>query len=458
MARPLTRAEWNATSAKNRGGWSYERYLRWFRGRQKTVKPRPPTYDPLAPLSPGAQTTYASRVVDESLAPVRSELQRLRDQSREFYAGRAKDIQGFGLAGANLLKSTGPAVQAGYQGAAQETASMAKGYADAQAQIAAAAGQGAKGVLEAAGPVQGAPEGQAVAIDQAAGAGPGIVGGGPGADLHDVIYAQGEIPAAGMEREGAAFGAAASFLPNAMLGKTSLEMGRSAAEAKQKEDDFMAQLSELEQKRPGLINDVLKDLRDNELQKAATRINRAYLGIKREEVKADASTKAMELGLDAADVDEPLSASNGYLTNKYGQPILSNGKTVPYTKYQAPKDQSGPSGKVGKRNKALQTAREKMFNDAADWVTEKEITDVRSPKYGQKVSAPKYSYQQARQILWNKYGVPLMGYAAPGGQKALKTQINKMIDAALAQIGLRKPKKPVRRTGGKNAGRPGRRP
>jgi hypothetical protein len=397
---------------------------------------RPPTYDPLAALSPQALQNIANRTVEDQLAPVRQELERLRNESRSYFASRSRDIQGFGEAGARLVAPIAGQIQGAYKGAAGETASFAKGYADAQTQVSAARAQGAEGVLAASGPTEGAPAAQGAAVAQAAGAGPGA-GGGVGQDLHDVIYAEGEIPAAGLEREGAAFGAAAAFLPGAMLGKAMLEVGRNETEARKAEQDFLGQLSELEAKRPGLIEGVLNDLRNNELQKAATRINRAYLGIKQQQIKLDAAAKANQLGLDASVVDEQLSASNGYLTNKYGQPILNNGARVPYQKYVAPPKPPKPgTGPQAKRAKAVQTAREKMFTDAAGWTVK--TTD----KFGQPVTRPKYTYQQARNILWNKYGQALMGYASAGGKAALRKQINQMINQALAQIGLKPPRKP----------------
>lgn len=411
-------------------------------------------FDPLAALSPGALQNTASRQAEAALAPVRSELERLRKESAANFANRSANIAGFGQAGAKLLQPIAGQIGEAYKGAAGETAHFAQGYADAQTQLSAARSQGNQGILAAAGPQGGAPGGQAAEISSAAGAGVG----GVGTDLHDLVYSQGEIPAAGLEREGAAFQASASFLPGQLLGQSMLAVGKNEADAKKAEDDFVAQLTELEQKRPGLINDILKDLRDNELQKAATRINRAYLGIKREQVKVDAATTATKLGLDATEVDEQLSAGNGYLTNKYGQPILNNGTRVPYQKFVAPPKPPKPgSGPQAKRNKAMQTSREKMFADASAWTVKTTVTDVHSPQYGQQVTKPKYTYTQARNILWNKYGQALMGYASAGGKAALRKQVNTMINQALAQIGL-KPPKPARPSSSSRNARAGARP
>lgn len=400
----------------------------------------------MAPLTASALENQATRTVNAQLDPVRAEIERLRKESAANFANRSANIAGFGRAGAQLLQPIAGQTQDAYKGAAGETASFAKGYADAQQQLSAARSQTGQDTLAAAGPVSGAPAGQAQAVQQAAGAGAG----GLGTDLHDVLYSRGEVPAAGMEREGAAFSAAASFLPGALLGKSMLVVGQNEADARKAEADFVGQLSELEAKRPGLIESVLNDLRNNELQKAATRINQAYLGIKRDQVKADAAATATKRGLDASEVDEQLSAGNGYLTNKYGEPILDHGARVPYHKFVAPPKPPKPgTGPQAKRNKAVQTSREKMFADAQTWLVK--TTD----KYGQPVTKPKYTYTQARNILWNKYGQALMGYASAGGKASLRKQINTMINQALAQIGL-KPPAPTKRQ--KNPLHPGGRP
>ncbi len=439
---PLTQAQWRATSKANRGGWTYSKYLRWWnrtqRGRQ-TVS-RPPQYDPLAPLSVSAMEAMASREAGQALDPMRGELERLRAQTAAQYAARSRDVQGFGKAGAELLKPIGPAIQAGYSSAAGETAAFAKGYADAGTQLAQASAQGGNEVLQAVNP--NAPAEQGANITAAAGAG-ALGGGTAGAALHDVTYAQGEIPAAGLAREGAAFGASASFLPGSMLGLTSAELSKVGSEGAQADQELVGKLADLEAQRPDMVNKILDSLRSNELQKIATSINQQYLGIKKQTVKLDAATTALKAGLDSSVVSESLSASNGYLTNKYGAPILQNGQRVPYKKYVKPT--APKAAKASKLNSALATSTKQMFDDAAGFVVTTKGTDYRDPAtYGKTITKPKYTYKQARDILWAKYGVPLMGYASQGGKAALKKRIEAAIKSALGQIGLKPPKPPKR--------------
>ena len=114
-------------------------------------------------------------------------------------ADRERAITGYSQAAAEILKSIGPQVQQGYADAAQRQANFAKGFSIGFQNAAGGNADQANALLAQ----NGSP--QTVTSQGEGGA--------------NVIYGMGGvIPASSFEREGAAFGAAASMLPATQLG------------------------------------------------------------------------------------------------------------------------------------------------------------------------------------------------------------------------------------------------
>ncbi len=443
----LTRQQWLATSAKNRGGWSYAKYVRWWRRTHKggPKKPAPrPTYDPLSPLAPGALENIASRRVEESLGPLREEFARQRAQAAALAKARMTDMRGFYMAGAKMLEPIGPGIEGAYKGAAGETAAFGRGFADAQLQLGTQQGQAQ--ASEAAN-LGGAPVEQQQAIKDAYG----------GEGARDVTYALGgQMPAASMEREGAGFGAAARMLPAQQIGIGNIEIGKAASEAAQADAEIAGQLGQLEAKGPELHSSILQELMDYELQKEAARVNRAYLGIKATQVNLDAKATAAKNGLDAREVDESLSASNGYLTNKYGKPILQNGQRVPYKKYVKPSTAKSGSGAAARANAtaiatARDRARQELRSNLGSPVKNPNVRPYAAPgQYiakagmadlpGGTTNDPKkakvtgrYSYQQARELVFSIIAPDLRDRGIP------QKRIEQEVALVLKGFGFKKP-------------------
>jgi hypothetical protein len=112
-----------------------------------------------------------------------------------------------------------------------------------------------------------------------------------------VLYGStGFIPASGLEREGAAFGAAASMLPATMLGRGQQLQYESQQAAQKTDKEFLADLQAIEDKRPGAIQQALAELKDAALKERAQRVDEQIaiekLGISKAQLGISAANAA----------------------------------------------------------------------------------------------------------------------------------------------------------------------
>jgi hypothetical protein len=204
---------------------------------------------------PDPLLAQAQALVAAAYNPAAASLEAQRQAAIAEAQARQQGIQGFSQAAAQQVAPIGGQVQAGYQEAAGRTAQYAKGLQIGQQLAEQRAAQETNSFLAK----NGSPEGQMVRSDSGAGG---------------VLYgAGGYIPASGLEREGAAFGAAASMLPATMLGRGQQLQYESQQAAQKTDKEFLADLQAIEDKRPGAIQQALAELKDAALKERAQRVD-----------------------------------------------------------------------------------------------------------------------------------------------------------------------------------------
>jgi hypothetical protein len=207
------------------------------------------------PTKPDPLLAQAQALVAAAYDPAKTSLEAQRQQALAEAAARQQAIQGFAQAGAEQVAPIGGQVQAGYQDAAARTATYSKGFSVGM-QLAQ---QGSADDINSFLAKNGSPVGQQVQ-------------GNTGAA--DVLYGStGFIPASGLEREGAAFGAAARQLPATMLGRGQQLQYESQRESQKTDREYLAELSKIEAERPGAVQKALLELKDAALKERAQRVD-----------------------------------------------------------------------------------------------------------------------------------------------------------------------------------------
>jgi hypothetical protein len=227
---------------------------------------------------PDPLLAQAQALVAAAYNPAAASLEAQRQAAIAEAQARQQGIQGFSQAAAQQVAPIGGQVQAGYQEAAGRTAQYAKGLQIGQQLAEQRAAQETNSFLAK----NGSPEGQMVRSDSGAGG---------------VLYgAGGYIPASGLEREGAAFGAAASMLPATMLGRGQQLQYESQQAAQKTDKEFLADLQAIEDKRPGAIQQALAELKDAALKERAQRVDEQIaiekLGISKAQLGISAANAA----------------------------------------------------------------------------------------------------------------------------------------------------------------------
>lgn len=185
-----------------------------------------------------AGTTGADPItawVNAAQLPQLQAIQNAQAQSELAAKNAATTTTGYYGALGDVLKGIGPATQAGYSTAAGNDSAFAKGFSDGLAHV-----QG-----------QTSAEGANIA-GIAGGTAPASANlGGTGAT--DALYGLGGyIPATTMDREGAAFGAAANNLPNTAAGIGAADIAQINAKQREDQQGFTKNYADLAAQVPGL--------------------------------------------------------------------------------------------------------------------------------------------------------------------------------------------------------------
>lgn len=199
---------------------------------------------------PQSQTAdeVARQRADAALAPYFAEIEAQRAAAQREAAQRAAAIQGYSQAAAQMVGGVGQQVQQGYDLASQRQATFAKGFSDAMQQSLGQNANDANALLAKNGSPQQVRSNAAAAGDAVYGLG-------------------GFIPASTLNREGAAFGAAASMLPSTQLGYGAQALAQQQQDLAGALADFDAQRRKVESERPGIIQQALADIRANNLER-----------------------------------------------------------------------------------------------------------------------------------------------------------------------------------------------
>lgn len=382
--------QYNAWAARNRRGAAVT-----FEGR-----PAPP---------PPSLNDVVNRRVKSSVAPLFAGVEADRARATKDYERTMANQKGLLEAVARIIggDQAGAGVSSAYDTAAGGVASFGKGFSDAMQGLSNQAGGEATRLLSLAG----APD-SAIASTQAAT--------GVGTGVGDVLYGLGgAIPASTLEREGAGFASYASLFPKFQAMQTAVTGRKLASGYQDQLSEIDRQKAEIRAKIPGIREEVLNAIIDDQRAQDQLDINREYLGLKEKSDYADAT---------------------GY----YQGP---DGKW--YKTRDARNDDKKTSGKAKEKREAAIAAREKAWNDARQDIfaavedaakgTKVKVKDPKRPWLPPTETVKVEEYAVLKKRLFAQYK-HLLKYATRSGQPALKRRLNAIIDEALAAYGIKKPK------------------
>jgi hypothetical protein len=349
----------------------------------------------------------ASSLVNQELAPTIAEANRQKNEEATNAAKQQAFITALTQTASESAKQYAPAVQDAYQTAAQDQTAFGKGYSDAFKQAQNQNATQTNKLLEQSG----APAAQQLSGDTgAADALYGIAGAQPGSTLGT---------------EGAAFTSAAAKLPTITALSGQQYLGAAQTARNKTMSDIQDQLTQVQLKKPGLINDVIGQIQTNrsktQQQSYDNKLAANAFGLKVKTEAANESYKNASLNSTNAyrssmlslkkaglqiqsqkvsqsnrqKISSPLSKMMGYFVDSYGSPVVGkNGKVVavPKTSSLASKDITN----------IAESVHEGYFG----------VTDT---KTGAVVSAPGKSYKDVYRDLLAMY---------PTASKEIQTTLN----------------------------------
>lgn len=362
--------------------------------------------------TPPSLYATALKLAQQSEQPNIDAITASKTQADNDAATQRTNQQGFTAALAQLLGGEGPAVSKAYDNAAGATAGFAKGLSDAEAHIADNENASLTDFLTK----------QGLTPDQIHAATSKIGGGA----ASDVTYGLGGyVPASNLEREGAAFSAAADKAPEYATGVGAQALAQMAKAATDQDTNFDTQLASERGKIPGVAQSLLNDMLTRQQQQESIDIQRQYLG------NTKRSTDASITGVD------PVT----------GQPTAK----AQAAQASAAAKVASAKGKAGKaRETAFAEAQQHVFNDAKGlskpMTTDDKIAWLVSHPGKTLADAPSShapAYAVAAKQLFDKYKF-LLRYASRSGQPALKKRLNAIIADALAAQGIHPPAPPTK--------------
>ena len=356
-----------------------------------------------APGRPAATDLYglAGERASSAVNPELEWLMAERDRAEQKYKQMTEASRQWYSALAEAMKSVAPQIQGIYHQGASAIGALGAGFSDAEGAVQASEHAENSDFLNR---VVGAPSGAVDAVNAAAG----------GEGAQDVLYGLGGyIPASTMEREGAGFAAAASFLPQTMLGQGALNEMDLGADFREGDQEFIDRIAAVKAKVPGLRDEILQQLIENMRAERALDIQEGYLG------NTERSTTAELTGYD------PVT----------GLPTPDATADVAGAKADRDKARKEASGA---RETAFAEARQRIFTDAKGLIKEETVKVVPSKANGYKTEekrVTKPSYVEAKKALFNQYK-DLLRYASRSGKPALRRRLNQIIDEALRAAGI----------------------
>lgn len=337
------------------------------------------------------------------------------------------DIGAYNQAAAEILKGVGTSIRGGYSDAASNIGKLGAGFTGALGTDLAAAGQATSDKIRQA-------QGNYLTPEQYA----RVAGAASPKDTQDIAYLLGAyLPATNLEETGAAFGAAADFLPGARLQegayaidsaqkatREEVSKARSQAAAQSAKDAQWKMEFALKQRK--LNADIAEAKADGKLDRAKLlqsqkdrEFDRWYkregLRIREQNDKLDAQAAAAR----GQEVDASASKAAGYLVDQTGQPILNrSGKRIKVTKTAGSKPSPGNSGYQKAVTAAEDLRGEPIENTSAlqrgAYIADDKASgaDVYTGPKGRTTDNPRkakydsqYTFAEAVNILMQTYGV-----------------------------------------------------
>jgi len=378
------------------------KYANWAANHPTAAKVFGPTAAAVTP-SKSPYDVASAQAASEAQAGI-DQINKQRADAQASSAASMKNMQGLYGALAEISKGVAPQVAGIYKDAAGTEGALGKGFADAQAAIQSGEASDMSSFLKVAG----IPQASVDSVLQKAG----------GSGATDVLYGLGgAIPATALNREGAAFSAAAAQLPATAAGLGMENIHQMANQWAQDNKGFDTAIEDLIGKEGGRTAEILQQILENDRAERALKLQEDYYG-----------NTVRKTGADITGVDP-----------KTGKPTLDA-----RTQQQKAKDKKAHDAQVAqnKRNAAWVTARQGIFTAAkatmkpttadqkmAWWVAHPKKTLADAPQY------QATDYNATKKALFNQYKYLIVGNAA--NKARLKRQLNQLIDEAMAAAGYK---------------------
>lgn len=347
--------------------------------------------DPLRALTDAELKQQANQLLNAALVAPKQQIRRTQADARRQAEADAKMIQGFTQALAGLVGQAGPNVDKVFADATNRQRQLAQGFSGLQAQTDQAAADKANALIQS--------QGGTARIDPGTGS--------------QVTYALGGmVPGNLLNETGAAMASIAHGYAPGVVGRGQQQIQQRMSKAQEEQAKLREAMDELMAKVPGLRQEILDKLYQREISKAATGIQRDYLGLAGQKEAFDQSYDTAKLAQDAA------QAAAG-----------------------AKKDRGAKTAAARKaRTDALVAAK------ADAWAMAGQLAEGVPVKIGgiETGETKPIPYQQAYAQMWARFAPDLLRLAPRGWTASQrnwwKRQVEVMIDNALRHNGIKKQK------------------
>lgn len=414
----------------------------WLRAQDSSSPTQITGTTPVSSIQELAQT-----LVEGSVLPQRQAIERERQLAQERAQARAQTLRGFGQAQAEFLEGIAPRTEQTYQAAAGATSAFGKGFSDGLKMALGESAGEANALLEQ----QGSPQ---------------RVEGGEGAA--DVLYGLGGfIPASTLNREGAAFTAAAQRLPATQIGVSGQQAARALAEGEQEQEVFGQQLIDLAAQIPSLQAQTVQRLLefqeqirqfDVQARQSRTEADRNFW-LEQKQLKlqqAAAALNAEALGLEKKQVEAALTGAIPKGFPGAGGPTFETQLEAAEAASKATKVRGERQEKRRGRQREARRNRESSLLEVRETAFERaralyegETIENPNPRYKGDLLTPnepktitrvrRPSYQDALDNIMRELWPEISRFANKSGKSALRRRLLKHVRDALRVAGFRRP-------------------
>lgn len=352
----------------------------------------------------------ARREAQRELQPGINAIQTQQQQFDEKQAQKQQAAQEFSKALAQIMGQAAPRTQTAYHDAAGATAGFAKGFSGALDDVAGQENASLGSTLAKAG-ISGAPAADAL----------GHIG-----DASNVLYGtSGYMPASALEREGAAFTAAASMQPQTALGMGERSVRQLQLDQKDQDQQYANLLAQERGKLPDLARQILNDMLQRQQQEESLAIQQGYLGNSTRAATANAT------GID------PVTGSPkpGYYVTKDGH-VVPDGYVMRHGRVVRDSS-SSKTGPLADFDSHIASANDNIYSSAKDLVKVVKNTGPLAGLPGHPATRTQMpAFAAASKELFNEYKYLLRGVPRKAQPRA-KRMLVATIRHALISAGIR---------------------